>query len=135
MCISISNHRYWLAGCLTTTASGSFEFIHVNQFMDVQPNVDEPLYCHSRVSVNNPRYSPLENSSARIIVIDALTDEPLEGVMASLTIGSRSQTGLTGSDGSVSVPITQNGEYSLLVDTSRLLLIVCVHIHIAHAQN
>merc|ERR1719466_138679 len=86
-----NSNRYWLAGCLTTTASGRFEFIPVNQFTDVQPNVDEPLYCHSRVAVNNPLLAPLENAYAKIIVRDALTDEPLEGVMASLTIGSRSQ--------------------------------------------
>merc|ERR1712106_886369 len=111
-----TTNRYWLAGCLTTTASGSFEFIPVNQFTEVQPNVDEPLHCHNRVAVEEAAYAPLENAHARIIVIDALTDEPLEGVMTSLTIGSRSQTGLTGSDGSASVPITQNGDYSLLAE-------------------
>jgi len=47
---------------------------------------------------------------------DALTDGPLEGVVASLSDGSNSQTGLTGSDGTVDIPITQNGEYGLIAE-------------------
>ena len=105
--------RYWLAGCLTTTASASFEFIPVNQFLDIQPNVEEPLHCHNRVAVNNAGYVPLENAYARITAVNALTNEPLEGVLASVSDGSNSQTGLTGSDGAVDIPITQNGEYGL----------------------
>ena len=108
--------RYWLAGCLTTTASGSFEFIPVNQFLDIQPNVEEPLHCHNRVAVNNAAFVPLENAQARITAVNALTDEPLEGVLASLSGGSNSQTGLTGSDGTVDIPITQNGEYGLIAE-------------------
>ena len=101
---------------MTTTASGSFEFIPVNQFLDIQPNVEEPLHCHNRVAVNDAAYVPLENAQARITAVDALTDEPLEGVIASLTDGSNSQTGLTGSDGTVDIPITQNGEYGLIAE-------------------
>merc|ERR1712106_10212 len=108
--------RYWLAGCLTTTATGSFEFIPVNQFLDVQPNVEEPLHCHNRVAVEEAAYVPLENAHARINAVDALTDEPLEGVLASLTDGGNSQAGLTGSDGMVNIPISQNGEYSLIAE-------------------
>ena len=107
---------YWLAGVLTTTNSGRFEFIPVNQLLDIQPNVGEPLHCHNRVAVNNAAYVPLENAHARITAVDALTDEPLEGVVASLSDGSNSQTGLTGSDGTVDIPITQNGEYGLIAE-------------------
>merc|ERR1712106_732191 len=99
-----------------TTASGSFEFIQVNQFLDIQPNVEEPLHCHNRVAVEEAAYAPLENAHGRITAVDALTDEPLEGVLASLTDGSNSQTGLTGSDGIVNIPISQNGEYSLIAE-------------------
>ena len=95
---------------------GSFEFTSVNQFLDIQPNVGEPLHCHNRVAVNNAAYVPLENAQARITAVDALTDEPLEGVVASLSDGSNSQTGLTGSDGTVDIPITQNGEYGLIAE-------------------
>merc|ERR1712142_199704 len=112
--VNDDNKRYWLAGCLTTTASGTFEFIPVNQFLDIQPNVEEPLHCHNRVAVNNAAYVPLENAKARISAVDALTDEPLEGVLASLSDGSNSQTGLTGSDGTADIPITKNGEYALI---------------------
>jgi hypothetical protein len=66
---------------LTTTASGPFEFIAVNQFLHVRPNVEEPLHCHSRVAVNAASYAPLENAHARVTVVDALTDETLEGVL------------------------------------------------------
>ena len=88
----------------------------MNQFLDIQPNVGEPLHCHNRVAVNNAAYVPLENVHARITAVDALTDEPLEGVVASLSDGSNSQTGLTGSDGTVDIPITQNGEYGLIAE-------------------
>jgi len=114
--VNDDNKRYWLAGCLTTTASGTFEFIPVNQFLDIQPNVEEPLHCHNRVAVNNAAYVPLENAKARISAVDALTDEPLEGVLASLSDGSNSQTGLTGSDGTADIPITKNGEYALIAE-------------------
>jgi hypothetical protein len=101
---------------LTTTASGSFEFIPVNQFLDVKPNVEEPLHCHSRVAFNASSYAPLENAYARVTVVDALTDEPLEGVLASLIDGSNSRIGLTDSDGITSIPVSQNGEYSLIAE-------------------
>ena len=101
---------------MTTTASGSFDFIPVNQFLDVKPNVEEPLHCHSRVAVNAAAYAPLENAHARVTVVDALTDEPLVGVLASLSDGSNSQTGLTDSNGIANIPISQNGEYSLIAE-------------------
>merc|ERR1719466_174643 len=111
---SEENNRYWPAGCLTTTNSGSFEFITLNKFMDVQPNVESPLHCHSIVSASNVHYDPLENASTRIVVVNALTDEPLEGVMATMTGEIGSITGQTRTDGSINIPVSQNGRYSIL---------------------
>jgi len=111
-----NGQRYWLAGCLTTTSSGTFEFISVNQFQDVQPNVEEPLHCHNRVAVENAAYSPLVNATARVVVTNALTDEPLDGVMTSFSFDGNSRTGLTGSDGIVNIPISKNGDYSVIAE-------------------
>ena len=88
----------------------------MNQFLDVKPNVEEPLHCHSRVAVNAASYAPLENTHARVTGVDALTDEPLEAELTSLRYGSISQTGLTDSDGIANIPISQNGEYSLIAE-------------------
>jgi len=111
---SEENNRYWLAGCLTTTNSGRFEFITLNAFMDVQPNIESPLHCNSIVSASNVHYDPLENASARIVVVNALTDEPLEGVMTTMTGDIGSITGQTRADGSINIPVSQNGRYSIL---------------------
>merc|ERR1719435_536375 len=72
--VNDENKRYWLAGCLTTTAAGGFEFIPVNQFLDIQPNVEEPLHCHNRAAVKSAAFVPLENAHARITAVDAITD-------------------------------------------------------------
>jgi len=111
--------RYWLAGCLTTTETGSFEFISVNQFLDLQPNVEEPLHCHNRISVSNSARTPIENIKARITVVDALTDEPLQSVLTTVTLGSSSHGGLTDSNGTVNIVVSNVGEYSLVAELEK----------------
>ena len=90
--------------------------IPVNQFLDIQPNVEEPLHCHNRAAVKSAAYVPLENAHARITAVDAITNEPLKGVLASISDGSNTQTGLTGEDGAVDIPVSKNGEYALLAE-------------------
>ena len=81
-----------------TDGAGDFEFMQLNQFLDVQPSVEDPLVCHSRSLVifyyriktvifsrlalteAEENYGPEIEGSVVVTVYDASTDEPLEEV-------------------------------------------------------
>ena len=65
-----------------TDGAGDFEFMQLNQFLDVQPSVEDPLVCHSRLALTEAQdnYGPEIDGSVVITVYDASTDEPLDEV-------------------------------------------------------
>merc|ERR1711970_330103 len=112
------NKRYWLAGCLVTDGAGEFDFLQLNQFLDVQPSSEDPLVCHSRIALSDVQdnYGSTINAAVEITVVDANTGEPVEGVLTSVTSERESHSRITGADGSDSLPVSQNGDYSLLAE-------------------
>ena len=111
------SRRYWLAGCLSTTNSGRFHFTTVNKFTEEEPKLEEPLNCHNRMLLEEAKNSytlTLSDSTAEVIVRNADTEEPLSDVMVTLANAKSSYSLLTKQDGRVSVPIKENGNYTLL---------------------
>jgi len=112
------NKRYWLAGCLTTNGVGQYEFLQLNHFTDIQPSVEDPLVCYSRVAFTNAHhnYGPELNGVVNIEVTDASTDEPIEQVLISLTNSRESHSRISDDQGVASLPISHTGAYSLLTE-------------------
>ena len=56
--------RYWLAGCLSTTNLGEFDFTAVNKFSDQEPRLEEPFNCYNRRLLTEARedYTPKQLS-------------------------------------------------------------------------
>ena len=115
--VTTDGSRYWLAGCLSTTDSGRFEFAQVNKFSSGDPTLEEPLNCHNRGLLQSARSEytqTLANSNADITVKDAETDTPLADTVVTLANARSSYSLLTDQDGKVTVPIKENGNYTLM---------------------
>jgi len=107
--------RYWSAGCLVTDGAGEFNFMELNQFLDVQPSVEDPLVCHSRLALSDAEdnYGPEIDAEVTITVFDASNDSPLDGVMLSFNNSRESHSRLTTGDGSATLPARFTGEYTI----------------------
>jgi len=115
-----ANKRYWLAGCLVTDGAGEFEFMELNQFLDVQPSVEDPLVCHSRLALTEAQdnYGPELDATVIVTVYDAITDGPLEEVMLTFSNPRESHSRLTNVDGSASLPVRFTGEYTIKAEAA-----------------
>jgi len=102
--------RYWLAGCLTTT-SDSFDFLVLNQFTDGQPNLDQPLHCHSRTQLITNPAAPGANVH---VSVASTQGTPLAGAMVSLVTSHETYSMVTEEDGQLVLPVTEDGDYSIL---------------------
>lgn len=103
--------RYWLAGCLTTTLD-SYDFLPLNQLTSVQPNLEQPLHCHTRVTLNT---HPSINAEVIVTVSDT-KGRPLVGAMVSVRTESKTYNKLTGEEGQINLQVTEDGPYSTLVE-------------------
>jgi len=104
-----SGSRYWLAGCLTTTDT-SFDFLTLNQFTEASPDDEQPLHCHTRTQLDQNPTTP----RAEIQVSVATTaGVPLPDVLISLTTEHETYIKMTGEDGELLIPVTEDGYYSL----------------------
>ena len=102
------NSRYWLAGCLSTTNDGKFDFTQVNKFTADEPSLEEPLNCHNRMRLNAAKSSytqKLTNSYAEVLVKDAESGLALSDSMVTLSTSKSSYSLLTKEDGKTRIPI------------------------------
>jgi len=104
-----SNSRYWLAGCLTTTDT-SFDFLILNQFTDASPDVEQPLHCHTRTQLDQDEVTP--RAEIQVSVADT-AGAPLSNVLISLTTEHETYSKITGEDGELLIPVTEDGLYSV----------------------
>merc|ERR1719370_1511367 len=105
-----TDSRYWLAGCLTTSAS-SFDFLPLNQFTSGQPELEQPMHCHSRAELAAGNVVPRAEVH---VSVETTQGEPLSGAMVSLTTSHETYSRLTTEDGKLLLPVTEDGPYSLL---------------------
>ena len=105
-----TDSRYWLAGCLTTSTS-SFDFLPLNQFTSGQPDLEQPMHCHSRAELSAGNVVPRAEVH---VSVETTQGEPLPGVLVSLTTSHETYSRLTTEDGKLLLPVTEDGPYSLL---------------------
>lgn len=110
--------RYWLAGCLTTsfdweTFDTTFNFLKLNQFASGSPNLEQPLHCHTRTSLDQDQ----DQTHAEVVVSVADTvGRPLNGTLISLKTTLETYSKVVGSSGSIQLTVTEDGPYSLLAE-------------------
>merc|ERR1719348_1729677 len=134
---SNEDKRYWLAGCLVTDGEGEYEFMQLNQFLDVQPSVEDPLVCHSRLALTEAsnNYGPELDATVVISVVDASTNEPLNRVMLSMKNDRESHSRLTGVAGTATLPVSYTGNYSILAEVNnyiqekQVILVECSYVN------
>merc|ERR1719365_509594 len=102
-----ADSRYWLAGCLTT--SSSFDFLPLNQFTSGQPDLEQPMHCHSRAELAAGNVVPRAEVH---VSVETTQGEPLSGAMVSLTTSHETYSRLTSEDGKLLLPVTEDGPYS-----------------------
>jgi len=104
--------RYWLAGCLTTNSRyNTFDFLVLNQFTTGKPDIEQPLHCHSRTTLDNNPSTPRANIH---VSVSTSQGAPLSGAMVSLSTVMETYSRTTEEDGQLVLPVTEEGPFSLI---------------------
>ena len=105
--------RYWVAGCLRFM-DGDFQFLESQNFMDLKPESADPLYCHSKWDIWEPKEPG--NQSIVVHVLDALTNQGIDRADLVAVFGSDQETSIlsqTDLAGLGSIYVTKVGGYMI----------------------